>query len=546
VHAGWKVLGRYGSSTFLNRRRNSSNKLSRFVSAIFEDWQFPTVTPCSGNRIMSGHEFQSFMNRLKEAGEAGLKFCRSLEIGQAIQPCSEALAQMLSDGQPKSLTSMPFSTACEWITVPLKQAQGRAGRELGWLRDRIAGIEPQRLLNPARITGSDKDSAKLKEQLAAGFSKIDKSMTMTSETSIQPLGSWTRFLREATGDFDLCDMEKTQSSTTLRLGINAGHLSKITRRIEHELRTQLNLDLRRLQDDTARVQRKTLTELGVAESELDRFTLPKSAERDVWRSIENLIAVGKESQIEFQRRSVFDILTAGRQKVFMVIMFLSLMGRMGLPNLFVSPGSKLIFGLFLGAVMLSSMLSSIFLWRREKIEQGEKELKKIRETLLQDGVKIVEQSERNKLTAIREYLKETLAATESSFKAWSEEAGAAAKTKFEATQTSKESYRKALDARVKLATEAERELSKLIERVSDLAKQDAARVVAPIPSMADTTVAVPDSTPESKTVDKGAISPTHELRASLPVRALPQLERSSNKVSGLAARREQRLAAQTK
>ena len=266
----------------------------------------------------------------------------------------------------------------------------------------------------------------------------------------------------------------------------------------------------------------------------------------MWRSIENLIAVGKESQIEFQRRSVFDILTAGRQKVFMVIMFLSLMGRMGLPNLFVSPGSKLIFGLFLGAVMLSSMLSSIFLWRREKIEQGEKELKKIRETLLQDGVKIVEQSERNKLAAVREYLKETLAATESSFKAWSEEAGVAVKTKSEAAQTSKELHRKALDARIKLATEAEREISKLIERIADYSKREAASLIAPIPAMAETTLAVSDTTPESKTSDIETVSPTNELKATLPARTSPQPERSSNRVSGLIARREQRLAAQAK
>ena len=205
---------------------------------------------------MPAQEFQLCVKHLIEIGEAGLKFCRLLEVGQAVQPCSEALAQMLSDGQPKSLASMTLSTACEWTTIPLKQAQGRAARELVWLRDRIAGIEPQRLPSPVRVIGSDKDSAKLKEQLASGFAKIDKSMTMSSDTSIQPLGSWTRFLREATGDFDLSDMEKTQSSTTLKLGINAGHLSKITRRIEHELRTQLNLDLRRLQDDTARVQTK--------------------------------------------------------------------------------------------------------------------------------------------------------------------------------------------------------------------------------------------------------------------------------------------------
>lgn len=282
------------------------------------------------------------------------------------------------------------------------------------------------------------------------------------------------------------------------------------------------------------MQQKTLLELGVSEPELDRFVLPKSTEREVWRSIENLITVGKESQIEFQRRSIFDILTAGRQKVFMVIMFLSLMGRMGLPNLFVTPGAKLIFGLFLGGVMISSMVSSILLWRREKIEQGEKELKKIRETLLQDGIKIVEQSERNKLTAVREYLKEALATTEAAFKAWSDEASSAAKTRSDALQASRESHRKALDDRIKLTTEAERSLSKLVDRVVDLAKQAAARPATQTPPLIN-----------SAKSDNSSLLPTSEPQIAVDNRFSGQNERVTNRISGLAARREQRLSAKT-
>jgi F0F1-type ATP synthase membrane subunit b/b' len=483
---------------------------------------------------MANHKFQPIMEQLKETAEAALKICRSLEIGQAIQPCATALEKLLGDDQTISLAKTPCSEGCKHLAIPLRQAQDRAVRDLKWLRERIAGMESPRTSLSPRNTGSEKDAAKLKEQLTIGFTKIDKSMTLATETSIQPLGSWTRFLREATGDFDLCDMEKTQSSTTLKLGINAGHLSKITRRIEHELRTQLNLDLRRVQDETGRHQRKTLLELGVPESEFDRFALPKSAERDVWRSIENLIAVGKESQIEFQRRSVFDILTAGRQKVFMVIMFLSLMGRMGLPNLFATPGAKLIFGLFLGSVMLSSMISSILLWRREKIEQGEKELKKIRETLLQDGIKIVEQSERNKLTAVRDYLKEALSVTETAYKSWSEELATNTKVKTETLQANRESHRKALEERIKMTNEAERGLAKLLDRVSDLAKQHAANH-----SQQTTSI----DTSESMEAEVAPVAPSVlPSRHGIALESPMTRESSMARVSGLAARRTQRMA----
>ncbi len=492
---------------------------------------------------MASQENPPFNKQFKEIGVTGLQWCRSLELGQAVQPCSDALVQLLSDDHPKSLRLMNVSDACEWLSVPLKQAHDRALRELQWLRERNSKSEPPRASAFVRQVGSDKDSIKLKELLNTGFAKIDKSMTLISESSIQPLGSWTRFLREATGDFDLCDMEKTQSSTTLKLGINAGHLSKMTRRIEHELRTQLNHDLRRLQEEVTKLQRRTLIELGVSESDLERFVLPKSAERDVWRSIENLIAVGKESQIEFQRRSIFDILTAGRQKVFMVIMFLSLMGRMGLPNLFASPGAKLIFGLFLGGVMISSMISSVLLWRREKTEQGEKELKKIRETLLQDAAKIVEQSERNKLAAAREYLKESLLATESTFKTWVEEATHAAKVKADAAQASKESHRKAVEERIKLTTEAERGLTKLMERVAQLANQDVITNASPTSSLITNDAKASEISNEVQALDQAASLTTSESKSALPKRTSTPLERSKPRVSGLLARREQRVSA---
>jgi hypothetical protein len=494
---------------------------------------------------MVGFDLQAFVKQLNEVGDQGSRICRSLEIGQAVQPCSQALAELFDDN-PSSSSGKSMADRCSWLKITLKQAHERTGRELTWLRDRLANIEPVRNSAVTRSVVGDKEPAKLKEQLTVAFAKIDKSLALASETSIQPLGSWTRILRETTCDFDLCDMEKTQSAASLKLGINAGHLSKITRRIEHELRTHLNRDLRQLQDETSRRQRNVLLGVGVPEQELDRFVLPKLLERDVWRSIENLIAVGKECQIEFQRRSIFDILTAGRQKVFMVIMFLSLMGRMGLPNLFASPASKLIFGLFLGSVMISSMFSSIMLWRREKIEQGEKELKKIRETLLQDGMKIVEQTERNKLTAAREYLKEVFTSTESAFKLWTEETAHLAKSKADIEQAGKEAHRKAVDERLKSMTEAERSLAKLIERVTEIEKQYAAAIVG-AESSSSTSVPTMNSPLAPSTASPIPTIPIPQ--SSNPSRANPasrlsnRNERLPSRISGLAARREKLLSA---
>ena len=64
------------------------------------------------------------------------------------------------------------------------------------------------------------------------------------------------------------------------------------------------------------------------------------------------------------------------------------------------------FGLFMLTVLVSSMVNAIVTWRRERQSQSEKEMAKIKDSLLSDGTKVIEQVEKGKLTFLRDYLKE--------------------------------------------------------------------------------------------------------------------------------------------
>jgi hypothetical protein len=191
--------------------------------------------------------------------------------------------------------------------------------------------------------------------------------------------------------------------------------------------------------------------------------LPLLDVNHAWRSVENLMAIGKETHIELVRKGFFDVLTAGRQKVFIIIMFASLMGRMGLPNLFSTPAARTAFGLFMAAVMIGSMISAILHWRREKQLTSEKELSKIRDSLLAEGSKVIDQVERVKLTAMRDYLKDAVRIFESTVKQSVEETLAE-----EAELQRQEALRKSLDVRLKQATEAQRGVTKLLEQARSL------------------------------------------------------------------------------
>lgn len=258
---------------------------------------------------------------------------------------------------------------------------------------------------PARASSDcDKEYVPLRDRFTEQTLAIDRQLTLKSERATQPLGELSGLMRSIAASLNVEDLDKSQSPTMTKLSVNASHLARINRRVEHVLRQEFVADLHDVERQTQQASEMTLQTLH------DRFgegVQVRFAPLDVnhaWRFVENLMAIGKESHIELARKGFFDVLTAGRQKVFLIIMFLSLMGRMGLPNLFATPASKAGFGLFMAMVMISSLVNAN--WRREKQLQSDKEMGKIRDSLLADGTKVIEQVEKAKLGAMREYFKE--------------------------------------------------------------------------------------------------------------------------------------------
>jgi hypothetical protein len=471
-----------------------------------------------------------------EIAQQGLGISQEIEFGQAWSPCSENFknqaAQLLR--KVDSETSLKFDDR-SWLELAIQQAMARCDRELSHIQAKKTQGEPTKPVGNLRPTSSDKELVKVREKLGQRLMKIDRAFSQASERSMQPLGSWSSKVRGITNQLDIQDLEKTQLSNVFRLSIHASHLARMTRHIEHEIRSSLHADLRLIHQETCNATRAILSDGGLLSKVKRRFHFPRLRENEVWDSIENLITVGKETQIELPRKSLFDILTAGRQKVFMVIMFLSLMGRMGLPNLFQSTSSKTTFGLFLGGLMISSMVSTVLLWRREKTEQSSKELEKIRESLLQDATRIVEQVEKAKTTAWREFHKEVLASVESYLKLDLEESAASQRNQIEEEQRFAEGQRRHIDQRSKSLTEAKKKLEKQLQELR----------LATIPDAPEISILESESSVAvSKLPDAGVIpKPSPVSSASpKPEPAQPKaVDSSFNRASGLAARRLQRL-----
>ncbi len=293
---------------------------------------------------------------------------------------------------------------------------------------------------------------------------IDRELAMVSERATQPLGELSGLLRSIVNGMTEDDLESSRTSSQLKLSVNAGHLATLNRRFEHTLHERFTRDLKHAEQliraamDESYRQHPTHHKLN--DSKFSSIDIQRA-----WRSVENLMAIGKEAAIELPRRGVFDLLTAGRQKVFIIIMFISLMGRMGLPKLFETPVAHLGFGVFMATVMLASMVSAIGRWRKENAQTIEKEIQKFREHLLSEGSKVIDQVERVKLNTVREYIKDACRSFESICKTQIESDLRQQQTRAEELQQRQEAARKVLDARLKQVAEAERPVQRLADAV---------------------------------------------------------------------------------
>jgi len=344
----------------------------------------------------------------------------------------------------------------------LSNLANRQDRELRSLQTRQSLLQEQaKPFNPRTTPPNDKLASQVREQFAEELATLEKGINLKSERATQPLGELTNLMRQQVSKLRLEDLDMQQSPSMIKLSINGSHLGAVNRTIEHALRQVLAADVMTIQQRLTGLTEQSAQKLVDVVGDEMAFVTPPLKESDIWRTVENLMAIGKESHIELARKGFFDVLTAGRQKVFILIMFVSLMGRMGLPDLFASGLMRTGFGLFMASVLIGSMVNAIFVWRREKESQSEKEMSKIKDSLFSDGTKVIEQVEKGKLSYLRDYLRDFSKKFEKQLKLSAEEHTMRCKADLEAQAKRQDLNRKLFDTQIKEINEAGKQIDKL-------------------------------------------------------------------------------------
>ncbi|QDV43390.1 hypothetical protein Enr13x_32460 [Stieleria neptunia] len=262
----------------------------------------------------------------------------------------------------------------------------------------------------------DKRADCIRRVAVDGLNELDERISLENERLVQPLGGLSRLARDTANRIRVEDLTREVSSQAIRLRLRSHQVASYNRKLVDALQGQLRADLGKMDTHLREMESEMNSQFRHQYGAESRVALTRLDFRRVWERVENLIDVGEESAIELQRKSFFDLMGAGRQKVFFLIMFIALLGRMGideqvltsfLPDLgpTVIGWLKAGFMVILFSTCLGAMFNTMLLWREEKEEQTRKELDRIRESLIADARKTLEQAQKEKRSVIRSYFK---------------------------------------------------------------------------------------------------------------------------------------------
>lgn len=238
---------------------------------------------------------------------------------------------------------------------------------------------------------------------------LEQKVNWDSERALQPMGDLVRDVR---GIFEALTSNDLRSSTapkSIVVSLNKPTLFKLTRRLHDLLYNRLQVDVAKINEQVKRLESNATSSLG------DENHYPKLELREVWERMENLVYLPEVPMGSLPRPSLAQVFGAGRQQIFVVLMFISLFARIGLDPTTLKGilGESSVILPMLSAMFTISLISigvyagiSLYFSAQEEIKVGwEVELSRIRMYLEDEAIKVGEAAEKIKRTCFREYIK---------------------------------------------------------------------------------------------------------------------------------------------
>lgn len=253
--------------------------------------------------------------------------------------------------------------------------------------------------------GRDQDARSQIDAVRMSFldetAKLVEGLKELNRKGMLPAGKMTTSVREVADRLESADLRQETVYSTIRLSVDDGFLRGLADRTKEIVKSQLRDDMILLRDGLEALREPLSAKLSEVRGAPVNVDLPLPDERKLWESLREMIAVEINYHGELPKRGFWQRLLEGRQRVMMILMFFSMFGgAFGFSQRAVWVTFPMI-GLFLWGV-----IHTYVAWKHEDRDRLVKELERVKESILAEARRLLEESVREKLTRIGAYLED--------------------------------------------------------------------------------------------------------------------------------------------
>jgi hypothetical protein len=267
----------------------------------------------------------------------------------------------------------------------------------------------QRKRSGGRHGKSSKVFGDVRFHAARTITGLENRQLSSAAQAMQPLGKLSQLMQEIVSELELQNLEVEYSAKAVTYTVNVAHYAGINRRLAENLKKDLEDEIGAINAGVRKLASDLEGQMRGVDDEAPPLRWEELDEEPIWHAVRNLVQVGKDVDIEIPRRGIIDLLTAGRQKVFILIMLIGLAGRMGFSKDVLEPlnlghisgALSAAFTLVAVTVFFAAMFDAIVRWRKESKDQMARELQKIKTPSMPKGSKSLTRLRRPRRTSSR-------------------------------------------------------------------------------------------------------------------------------------------------
>lgn len=299
-----------------------------------------------------------------------------------------------------SLPAWRLQAAVARLRLSVEAIKERVERDARQLQSRKQREDDEARVEPAGDAVFRRPFEQVRNLLTDEVAALGRQVADSSRRNLLPEGVISRGLSQQIKSLEQADLEREESTKVVRLSLAAITQAQLLNQLKRLLKDELSQDLSSLREALNRLTPSLESSLEEGAQTPVRLGLVPPSESDIWSQIGEMVNIEIRYRGELPKRGFLQRLGEGRKAVFAGMMVLSLLGSFAGFN---ARGVGA-FGVVFLIVFIVAIAMTYRSWKQEDAERLDKELEKVREQLLAECRRMIQEVQREKQSRLTAYL----------------------------------------------------------------------------------------------------------------------------------------------